>query len=70
MNVVFNFFFGFLYTIRRLLFPGVVCRFYPSCSQYIFFSIKKHGFLKGGFYGLIRMLRCNPLDKGGVDVVK
>jgi uncharacterized protein len=44
------------------------CRFYPSCSQYCFLAIKKHGVLKGVFLGTKRILRCHPLSKGGIDL--
>ncbi len=43
------------------------CRFYPTCSQYSFLAIKKYGVIKGLFLGIKRILRCNPLSKGGVD---
>lgn len=32
--------------------------------------IDKHGVLKGAFMGIWRVLRCNPLSKGGKDPVK
>jgi len=43
------------------------CRFYPSCSEYTAQSIEKHGLLKGGLKGFYRILRCNPLNRGGLD---
>jgi putative component of membrane protein insertase Oxa1/YidC/SpoIIIJ protein YidD len=33
-------------------------------------SIKIHGNLIGLFYGLKRILRCNPMFKGGIDLPK
>jgi putative component of membrane protein insertase Oxa1/YidC/SpoIIIJ protein YidD len=33
-------------------------------------SINKYGILKGGFKGIKRFLKCNPLSKGGYDPVK
>jgi hypothetical protein len=47
---------------------GQRCRFYPSCSQYALSVIEKHGVLKGGVKALIRVLKCNPYHKGGVDM--
>jgi len=47
---------------------GYNCRFYPSCSSYAARAIKKHGALKGLGKGAWRILRCNPLNKGGVDL--
>ena len=46
------------------------CRFEPSCSHYTYESVEKHGVLKGSFLGLWRIIRCNPLSKGGYDPVK
>ena len=51
--------------------PGMVsrCRFTPSCSEYTFEAIDRFGFLKGGFMGFWRLIRCNPFSKGGFDPV-
>ncbi len=46
---------------------GDRCRFYPSCSQYCYLSIKKHGSIKGSLKGLKRLLKCHPFSEGGVD---
>ncbi|MCD6447204.1 MAG: membrane protein insertion efficiency factor YidD [Candidatus Marinimicrobia bacterium] len=46
------------------------CRFIPTCSEYAIESIKKHGFFMGIFWSCIRILKCNPLFKGGYDPVK
>ncbi|HSL93708.1 MAG TPA: membrane protein insertion efficiency factor YidD [Bacillota bacterium] len=46
------------------------CRFIPSCSEYAYQAIEKHGFLRGGLMALWRILRCNPFNKGGYDPVK
>ena len=48
---------------------GVGCRFEPSCSEYTIEAIEKYGVREGGFKGLCRILRCNPLNKGGHDPV-
>lgn len=45
------------------------CRFYPTCSNYALQAIEKHGAWKGGWLALFRILRCNPLFRGGVDLV-
>ena len=47
---------------------GDVCRFKPSCSHYE--AIEKYGLIKGSFMGALRILRCNPFNKGGYDPVK
>lgn len=45
------------------------CRFHPTCSEYGYEAIKKHGLLKGGRLAVWRVLRCNPWGKGGFDPV-
>lgn len=45
------------------------CRFYPSCSQYAIEAIGRYGIVRGVLKGLRRVLRCNPLSEGGVDLV-
>jgi putative membrane protein insertion efficiency factor len=46
------------------------CRFYPTCSEYGFQSIEKHGVLKGLWLSLIRISKCHPFHRGGYDPVK
>ncbi|MBI2064023.1 MAG: membrane protein insertion efficiency factor YidD [Candidatus Yanofskybacteria bacterium] len=46
------------------------CRFYPSCSQYTYEAIERYGIAKGVLKGLARILRCNPLSKGGINEVR
>lgn len=55
-------------TFARTL-PADTCRFYPTCSHYTYQAIYKHGALKGGWMGFIRILRCNPWSAGGYDPV-
>ena len=50
-------------------FLGQRCRFYPTCSDYMYEAITLHGLLKGVILGLFRVLRCNPLCEGGYDPV-
>lgn len=45
------------------------CRFEPSCSEYSYQAIKKHGVIKGGILTFSRLLRCNPLGGSGYDPV-
>jgi putative membrane protein insertion efficiency factor len=46
------------------------CRFFPSCSQYMIDAITIHGPVRGVWLGVKRILRCQPLCKGGFDFVK
>ena len=45
------------------------CRFTPTCSAYAIEAIEIHGAFKGALLSLYRILRCNPLCKGGYDPV-
>lgn len=45
------------------------CRFRPTCSEYAKEAILVHGAFKGAMLGIGRILRCNPLCKGGYDPV-
>jgi len=47
---------------------GEHCRFYPSCSQYCYAVIEKHGTLKGIALGVKRIFKCNPFFEGGIDL--
>jgi putative membrane protein insertion efficiency factor len=58
---------GYQLTISRLLPPS--CRFHPSCSAYAFGSVRVHGSAKGLALATVRLLRCNPWNKGGVNPV-
>jgi hypothetical protein len=55
------------WTLSPLL--GQNCRFTPSCSHYAIEAIRRHGAIKGARLALWRLLRCQPLCKGGHDPV-
>jgi putative membrane protein insertion efficiency factor len=57
---------------RRYLSPlkrTPTCRYLPTCSDYAQQAIVMHGPLVGGWKALLRILRCNPLFRGGFDPV-
>ena len=57
---------------RRFLSPalGQRCRYYPSCSAYAEQSVRELGAFRGTILAAWRVLRCNPLSKGGLDPVE
>lgn len=52
------------------MFPNGYCRFTPTCSDYSYGVVKKHGVLWGVVKAVWRILRCNPCGKGGHDPVR
>ena len=52
--------------ISPLLPPA--CRFTPTCSEYARLALLKHGLLRGCALTAGRLLRCQPLHPGGVDL--
>jgi putative membrane protein insertion efficiency factor len=45
------------------------CRYVPSCSEYAAEAVAFHGFFHGTRLAVWRLLRCNPLARGGFDPV-
>lgn len=61
----------FHWPVFRLLFlSDKVCRFRPTCSEYMYQAVEKYGILKGVYLGLKRIIRCHPFSKGGWDPLK
>ena len=55
--------------VFSVLFPYGCCRYYPTCSEYTRRAIVKYGVIRGSAHGAARLVRCNPLTKGGFDPV-
>lgn len=45
------------------------CRFTPTCSNYAKECFQKFNFFKALFLSIFRIIRCNPLSKGGYNPV-
>ncbi|MBO7525924.1 MAG: membrane protein insertion efficiency factor YidD [Clostridia bacterium] len=45
------------------------CIYIPSCSNYALDAFKKRSFFVAVFLVIKRLLRCNPLRRGGFDPV-
>jgi len=56
---------------RGLVSPALPpsCRFRPTCSEYAYQAIEKHGLIKGGWLAVKRLARCHPFNSGGYDPV-
>jgi hypothetical protein len=46
------------------------CRFQPTCSEYAAIAVSEYGVARGGWTALCRVLRCQPLCRGGFDPVR
>ena len=58
---------------RRRLSPlkrTPTCRYLPTCSEYALEAIETRGWLVGSLKAMWRILRCNPLFRGGLDPVR
>ena len=61
-------FIALIKTWQKFIAPGLAprCKYYPSCSQYTYESIKNFHIFSLAL-GVWRVIRCNPLSYGGVD---
>ena len=58
---------GYQRFISRWLPPR--CRFHPTCSHYAVEALQTHGLPRGATLAARRVLRCHPLNPGGLDPV-
>lgn len=45
------------------------CKFLPTCSEYAYIALVRHGVLRGSALALRRIARCHPFASGGLDPV-
>ena len=50
-------------------FVGNHCRHLPTCSEYAYEAIARHGLWSGGWLALFRVMRCGPGGTHGIDNV-
>jgi putative membrane protein insertion efficiency factor len=57
---------------KRFLSPLLpsACRFYPTCSEFMYMAVEKYGPLRGVWLGVKRLFRCHPFHEGGFDPVR
>lgn len=48
---------------------GQSCRHSPTCSEYGYEAVARHGLWKGSFMALFRFMRCGPGGTWGYDPV-
>ena len=58
-----------LYQLTLSGFVGNSCRHLPTCSEYAYEAIARHGLWPGGWMGLFRVMRCGPGGTHGIDRV-
>ncbi len=58
-----------LYQLTLSGFIGNSCRHLPTCSEYAYEAIARHGLWPGGWMGLFRLMRCGPFGSHGLDPV-
>lgn len=58
-----------VYQLTLSSFIGNSCRHLPTCSEYGYEAIARHGFWAGGWMTLFRVARCGPGGTHGFDPV-
>ena len=58
-----------LYQLTLSGFVGHGCRHVPTCSEYAYEAIARHGLPRGGWLALRRVARCGPHGRPGLDPV-
>jgi putative membrane protein insertion efficiency factor len=65
----------FFFIYKKLISPVVhaaglsQCKYLPTCSEYAYAAVVKHGWFRGGWLAVRRVSRCHPWAAGGFDPV-
>lgn len=46
-----------------------ICRFQPTCSEYMYQAVERYGIIYGSWLGAKRIVRCHPWNEGGYDPI-
>ncbi len=62
---------GYKRGLSPLLHAGALthCKHLPTCSEYAFVAVVRHGWGRGIWLALRRLARCHPFSRGGFDPV-
>ena len=55
--------------LLHALFPGMGCRFHPTCSEYALECFKSYAPWNALYLSVRRVARCHPYHPGGYDPV-
>ena len=58
---------GYKWAISPFFLPA--CRYTPTCSEYAMEAVERFGVVRGTGMAVLRVLRCHPFAKGGLDPV-
>ena len=58
-----------LYQLTLSGFVGGHCRHLPTCSEYAYEAVARHGLLHGSWLSARRVARCGPFGGAGIDPV-
>ena len=58
-----------LYQLTLSGFVGGHCRHLPTCSEYAYEAVARHGLLRGSWLSARRVARCGPFGGAGIDPV-
>lgn len=55
--------------LLKVFYPYGCCKYHPTCSEYAYEAVEKHGAAKGSIMAVKRVARCHPWAAGGFDPV-